>query len=100
VVLHFQQVDKLRFTSASLNHLVQVLLRLLYKLVNAHLVCKHAILFCVLEYTKIGFSRHKKPILLDYVDQAKSEEVEWNVHEVRSAVRHQSNDIRVSTDHL
>jgi hypothetical protein len=51
-------VDQLGLATASLNYFVQVLLRLLDELVDAQFISENAILFCVLEDTKVGFTWH------------------------------------------
>ena len=79
---------------------MEVLLRLLDEFLDAQLICEHTILLVVLEDTEVGLSGHQQSIVLDDVDEAEPEEVQRDMHKVRSAVGHQTDDIRVGADHL
>ncbi len=100
MVLHLQQVDQLGLATATLHHLVQVLLRLLDELVDGVLIGEDAVLLCVLEDSQVGLSGHQQPVVLDDVDEAEAQEVKRDVHEVRGAVGHQPNNIASCTHDL
>jgi hypothetical protein len=76
-------MNELRLASAPFNDFIQVLFRLLNKLIDAVLICKYAILLSVFKHTQVRFSRHQQPIVLDDIYQAKSEEIEWYMHKIR-----------------
>lgn len=97
MVLHFEQVNQFGHFAALLDDLFNVLSRLCDELLDGLLVCKHAVLVVVLEDSEVGLSRHEQAVF-DDVDEAESEEVEGNMHEVGRAVGHQSDD--VVTDYL
>jgi len=56
------------------------------------LVGKHAILFVVLEHSKVGLTRHQEAFFHN-IHQAEPKEIERNVHEIWCTVRHQSDDL-------
>jgi hypothetical protein len=90
VILHLQEMDQLWLTTAALYDLVEVRLWLRDKLFDAVLVGKHAIFLVILEDTEVGLSWHEEPMVLHDVDKAETKEVKRDVHEVRSAVWHQT----------
>ena len=101
MVLHLQQVDKLGHSAALFDDLLKVEVRIRDKLVYGLLVSKHAILvrLLMLEDTQVGLTGHQQA-LLDNVDETETEEVQWDVHEIRCGQRHQTKDIDLVTDDL
>ena len=84
MVLHFEEMDKFGHAATLFNDLFQVEVRVGDEFVNCFLVGENAILvrLTVLENTEVWLSRHEQT-LLNNVDEAKSEEIERNMHEVR-----------------
>lgn len=82
-------MDKLWHSSALDNYLIEVPVRVINELVYTLLICEHTIFLVVFENTKIWLSRHEKTLLND-VDEAETQEVERNMHEIGCAIWHQS----------
>ena len=53
----------------------------------------------MLEDTKVGLTGHQQT-LLDDIDETETEEVQWDVHEIRCGQRHQTKDIDLIADDL
>lgn len=83
-------------SSALLNYMLQVWIWIFDEKINCILICEHTIFLVILEHTQIWFSWHEKAFLYD-VNEAETQEIKWDMHEVRSWVRHQTNNL-VSND--
>lgn len=83
VVLHLEQVDEFGHSTALLDDLIKVEVRVGDELVNCFLVSKDTILvrLTVFEHTKVGLSGHQEPLLND-IHQTEAKEVQRDVHEV------------------
>ena len=90
MILHLQEMDQLWLATAALYDLVEVRLWLRDELLDAVLISKDAIFLVILEDTKVGLAWHEEAMVLHDVDKAETKEVKWDVHEVRSAVWHQT----------
>jgi len=93
VILHLQQMNQLWLATAALYDLVEIRLWLRDELFDAILVGKDAIFLVILEDTKVGLSWHEKSVVLYDVNETETKEVKWDVHEVRGAVRHQTDNV-------
>jgi hypothetical protein len=86
-------MNQLRLATAALYDLVEIRLWLRDELFDAILVGKDAIFLVILEDTKVGLSWHEKSVVLYDVNETETKEVKWDVHEVRGAVRHQTDNV-------
>ena len=86
-------MNQLWLATAALNDFVEIGLWLRDELFDAVLVSKDAIFLVILEDTKVGLSWHEKSVVLYDVNETETKEVKWDVHEVRGAVRHQTDNI-------
>ena len=68
-------MNELWLTTASLDDLIQILLWLLYELLNAMLIGEDAVLLCVLKHSEIWLSWHQETMMLHYVDKTEAKEV-------------------------
>jgi hypothetical protein len=93
MILHLQQMDQLWLATAALYDLVKVGLWLRDELFDAVLVGKDAIFLVIFEYTKVGLSWHEKSVVLHDVNETETKEVKRDVHEVRGAVWHQTDNV-------
>ena len=101
MILHLEQVNQLRHTTALLYDLLEVEIRVANEFVDGFLIGEHTVLvgLAVLEHTKVGLSRHEESLLND-VDKTEAEEVQRDVHEVRGGQGHESEDADLVTDDL
>jgi hypothetical protein len=83
-------MDKLWLATAALYDLVEVRLWLRDELLDAVLISKDAIFLVILEDTEVGLAWHEKTMVLHDVNKTETKEVKRDVHEVRSAVWHQT----------
>jgi hypothetical protein len=86
-------MNQLWLATAALNDFVEIGLWLRDELFDAVLVSKDAIFLVILEDTKVGLSWHEKSVVLYDVNETETKEVKWDVHEVRGAVRHQTDNV-------
>ena len=93
MILHLKEMDQLRLATAALYDLVEIGLWLRDELLDAVLVGKDAIFLVILEDTKVRLAWHEEAVVLHDVNQAETEEVQGDVHEVGRAVRHQADYI-------
>lgn len=87
-------MDQLWHLSALLNYLIEVTCWLLDKLLDSLLISEHTVLVidCKFIHTQVRLSRHQQAVL-NNVHQAETKEVQWDVHEIRRSIRHQSKNI-------
>lgn len=71
MILHLEQVNQLWHVPALFDYGVQVVVRIVNELFDGLLICKNAILFVVLEHTKVWLSRHQQT-LLNNVNEAEA----------------------------
>jgi hypothetical protein len=90
-VLHFEKMDQLRHLSALLDDCVEIFIWVNNELFDGLLVCKYTVLLLVFKDTEIWLSRHQET-LFNNVDKAETEEIQRDMHEIRSVVRHQTDD--------
>lgn len=88
--MHLKEMDQLWLATAAFYDLVEVRLWLRDELFDAVLVGKDAIFLVILEDTKVGLAWHEEAVVLHDVNEAETKEIKWDVHEVRGAIRHQT----------
>ena len=93
MILHLQEMDQLWFATAALYDLIEVRLWLRNELLDAVLISKDAIFLVILEDTKVGLAWHEEAVVLHDVNETETKEVKRNVHEVRGAVWHQTDNV-------
>jgi hypothetical protein len=86
-------MDQLWLATAALYDLVKIGLWLRDELFDAVLVGKYAIFLVIFEDTKVGLSWHEKSVVLHDVNETETKEVKRDVHEVRGAVWHQTDNV-------
>jgi len=78
--------------TAFFNNSVKVVVRVLNEFFDCFLVGKYTVLLVVLKNTEVGLTWHQKSLLYN-MNQAETEEVKWNVHEVWCIEGHLSDNV-------